>query len=99
VKKLNIEESIQIRNLSEMGRCAVQFCKSRSDIRNEKGSFTKFYEVPSLKNDGALHSRRRCEKRRVLWLQRIGRMDVMFEKTRLRVCELHFISGEFSYSK
>jgi len=35
-----------------MGRCAVQFCKSRLDIRNEEGSFTKFYEIPSLKIDG-----------------------------------------------
>ena len=100
VKKLNIAESIStIKNLSEIGRCAVQFCKSRSDTRNEKGSFTKFYEVQSLKTDGPLHSRRRCEKRWALWLQRIGRMDVMFDKTRLRVCELHFISGKFSCSK
>jgi len=35
-----------------MGRFTVQFCKSWSDIRNEEGSFTKFFEIPSLKIDG-----------------------------------------------
>jgi len=84
---------VLVKNSTMVG-CAVLNCDSNAAIHRQVG--IKFYDIPEFRLCGPPHSRQRSERRRALWLTRIGRMDVMYEKTCLRVCSKHFVCGTYT---
>ena len=69
--------------------CAVRGCKMRTDTNYQDG--IGFYALPTVRKNAPLHSQRSCERRRSLWLAKLGKAD---SGKPLKVCSRHFISGE-----
>jgi len=53
-----------------------------------------FFAVPIVRKNATPCLQRRCQRRRSLWLAKLGKMDQMHSEKPLKVCSRHFISGK-----
>uniref|UniRef100_A0A672LSC5 THAP-type domain-containing protein n=1 Tax=Sinocyclocheilus grahami TaxID=75366 RepID=A0A672LSC5_SINGR len=81
--------------------CCVKNCHSMShDLRGNKiHNCIRFFKFPTWKRHEGEHVADVTRRRRMAWVAAVRRKDLTFEKISqsMRVCSLHFHSGEPSY--
>ncbi len=84
---------------SNHGRTVLpQYCHSRSHDRSGKklDNGVRFFSFPKWKKNKGQQVEELTKRRRMAWIAAVRRKDVAFNKIleHLRVCSLHFQSGE-----